>query len=438
MNKLAKYISNNWHKIYLMLSLLVIVFLYGFVAGKYHFPPHNILHKAKLAVDDLFKDGNYKHYAKIRPEKFIHPAKYDGTGVTIYNSDKAFDGYTIITSMWSDTSGLKLFDMDGTELHSWLVPYTKIFPTPDSTEDDISDWDVDVTGSEIYPNGDIVFNFNGRGLVKVDKNSNVIWKLKGDYHHSVFKDEFGELWVPGRRAHNDTLNSYLLLDPPYFEDFICKISSNGKILEKISLLEIFYNSGLEAILFADGSWNPRKKANDITHLNDIDILDSSLAGSFPLFESGDIMVSMRHLNLIIIVDHQTKKIKWLMTGPFIRQHDPDFTDDGKIIVFDNRTDDDNGSILGGSRIVEVNPNNHTFRITYEGDTKHPFYTTLAGKQQKLPNGNFLIAEYQGGRVFEVTKDGEIVWTFINRYDEDEVYSVSDAIRIPKNYLTFVD
>ena len=49
----------------------------------------------------------------------------------------------------------------------------------------------------------------------------------------------------------------------------------------------------------------------------------------------------------------------------------------------------------------------------------------------------LITHYQGGRIFEVTENGDIVWTFINRYDEDEVYSISDAIRIPKNYLTFL-
>jgi hypothetical protein len=63
---------------------------------------------------------------------------------------------------------------------------------------------------------------------------------------------------------------------------------------------------------------------------------------------------------------------------------------------------------------------------------------LAGKQQILPNGNILVTHYEEGRVFEVTKNGEIVWTFITRYDDDEVYSVSDAVRIPKNYLTFLN
>ncbi len=127
-----------------------------------------------------------------------------------------------------------------------------------------------------------------------------------------------------------------------------------------------------------------------------------------------------------------------MTGPYIRQHDPDFTDNGTIMVYDNRSDNGNGSVLGGSRIIEIDPVKRSFSIAYEGDAINPFYTNLAGKQQILPNGNILITEYQGGRVFEVTPNNEIVWTFINRYDEDEVYSVSDAVRYPKDYFRFLN
>jgi hypothetical protein len=31
----------------------------------------------------------------------------------------------------------------------------------------------------------------------------------------------------------------------------------------------------------------------------------------------------------------------------------------------------------------------------------------------LPNGNTLITESDGGRLFEVTADGQIVWEFVN-------------------------
>ena len=438
MDKLVKYISKNWHKIYLLLSILFIVYFIGMVTGHKRIFPFYVFHNAKLAVDDLIINRNYRHYAKIRPEKFIHEALFEGTGVTINDSDQAFNGYTLITSMWNDTSGLKLFDMSGNELHSWLIPYTSIFPETEPSKGSISDWDVDIHGSAIYPNGDIVFVFNGRGLVKIDKNSNVIWKIKEDYHHSVFIDDSGFIWVPGRITQTSNLERYPALDPPYVEDYICKLSPDGELLEKYPLLEVFYNSGMEALLFADGQTATVKKAHDITHLNDIEVLSTKLGGKFPLFNPGDIMISMRHLNLIIIIDPETRKIKWSQTGPYICQHDPDFMPNGNIILFDNRTDEGGGKVLGGSRILSINPITREFKVEYEGNSQDPFYTSLAGKQQLLPNGNILIVNYEGGRVFEVTESGEIVWSYISRYDEDEVYSVSDAIRIPKNYLTFLN
>ncbi|NHZ85325.1 MAG: hypothetical protein GWP19_05535 [Planctomycetia bacterium] len=399
--------------------------------------PFKIIHNAKLAAEDWLKDDNYKQYAKIRPEKFIHPARHSGNGVTINSPKKTFAGNTLITSMWQDTSGFKLIDMVGTEIYNWRVSYNDIWPLPDSTENQITDWDVDIHGSVIYPNGDIVFNFNGKGLVKIDRNSNILWKLKGDYHHSVFKDESGNLWVPGRETSNSPAIRYPLLKPPYYEDYICIISPEGEILKRMSLLDIFYKSGMESLLFADGTFTTEKVANDITHLNDIDVLESELANQYPQFEAGDIMVSMRHLNLIVIIDSDTYKIKWSNIGPYIRQHDPDFTPNGDILIFDNRTDDSGGEILGGSRILKIDPITRNVNVAYQGDLENRFYTNLAGKQQLLPNGNILITEYDGGRVFEVTENGKVVWTFINRYDDDEVYAITDAIRISKSYLTFL-
>jgi hypothetical protein len=52
---------------------------------------------------------------------------------------------------------------------------------------------------------------------------------------------------------------------------------------------------------------------------------------------------------------------------------------------------------------------------YEGAPEEPFHTPGRGIAQALDNGNFLIAETETGRAFEVTPDGEIVWSFINRY-----------------------
>jgi len=38
-----------------------------------------------------------------------------------------------------------------------------------------------------------------------------------------------------------------------------------------------------------------------------------------------------------------------------------------------------------------------------------------GYAQRLPNGNTLITESSFGRFFEVTKQGEIVWEYVNPF-----------------------
>ena len=46
-----------------------------------------------------------------------------------------------------------------------------------------------------------------------------------------------------------------------------------------------------------------------------------------------------------------------------------------------------------------------------------FYSPFISGMQRLPNGNTLITEGSDGRVFEVTKDHELVWEFISPYSE---------------------
>jgi hypothetical protein len=66
------------------------------------------------------------------------------------------------------------------------------------------------------------------------------------------------------------------------------------------------------------------------------------------------------------------------------------------------------------------------------------YTEVRGGHQKLSNGNLLITETLAGRIIEVTPDGDIVWEYINRYDDDEVAWLSDAVRYPEGYFKVSD
>ena len=59
-----------------------------------------------------------------------------------------------------------------------------------------------------------------------------------------------------------------------------------------------------------------------------------------------------------------------------------------------------------------------------------------GVHQKFASGNILIAQPTYGRVFEVTRDAEIVWEYINRLNKDYLGHVTIAEKFPTNYFTF--
>jgi Arylsulfotransferase (ASST) len=430
----------RWHILYFGLSVLLIVFLSGVAVAKLQIFPYRILDAAWDAAQDWKR--NWTTYLRVRPDKMIEPARHEGAGVTVNKADRASPGVTFITGLFGESQGMDLVDLDGTVLHRWRVSFNEVWPAASHLEEQPHDWDVAVHGALLYPNGDVVFNFSFNGMVKIDRCSNVIWKLPYRTHHSIYRDRSGNLWAPGWERIVEPGGRLPKIPGPLWEDLVVKISDKGEILHKFSILDAIYRSHQEGILFPNGRGSPTHTQNDpddnITHMNDVEIFEPSDADNRQMFDEGDIMVSLRNLNLIVVVDPDTETIKWSRTGPYLRQHDPDFLPNGDISVFDNRMDNANGALFGGSRIVEIDPAAQGVSVLYESNDDDFFYTDIMGKQQRLPNGNVLITESQGGRAFEVTEDGEIVWTYINRWDDDEVAWISEATRYPLEYAAFAE
>jgi hypothetical protein len=62
-----------------------------------------------------------------------------------------------------------------------------------------------------------------------------------------------------------------------------------------------------------------------------------------------------------------------------------------------------------SRVLEINP------VTLELVWSYPnarFFSTNISSAQRLPNGITLMVAGAGGRMFEVTRDGTIVWEYM--------------------------
>jgi outer membrane protein assembly factor BamB len=146
------------------------------------------------------------------------------------------------------------------------------------------------------------------------------------------------------------------------------------------------------------------RKRDIFHLNSVKVLTRQLAPKFPMFKPGQVLVSMCHLDTIAVLDIDSGKLVWAARGPWEFQHDPQFLDNGRLLLFDN---------LGSpteSRVLEYDPTTQAFPWSYSGENAKPFLSKLRGMSQRLPNGNTLIVNSDAGKILEVTRDKELVWS----------------------------
>jgi hypothetical protein len=429
------YLKQHWVRIWLTICAAVVIFLYGILVARLEMFPYGALQALVDGSREWLRSPF--HNAGIRPEKFLRTARGPGRGVTL-NDPAAYPGQTFMTGFFGDGLGMRLIDMSGKTLHEWRVSFTEIWP--DSSHVEVpprGDWETHIHGAVLYPNGDVIFNFQYAGLARIDRCSRVVWKLPLQTHHSIVMASDGTLWIPSRRLHKAAVKKFPSLAPPFMEEYVLQVSPEGKVLQEISILDVIYGSRYEGVLFASGSHAARPTIpsdGDFTHLNDVEVLEADLAPAFPQFRAGDLLLSLRNLDLLLVVDPQAQRVKWAMTGPFVRQHDPDFLPDGRISVFDNRRDDGHGRGLGGSRILEVDPRTRQ-SVTVYGSRDHEFfYTETLGDHQRLPNGNILITESEYGHAFEIDPARKVVWSFTNRWDDDHAAEVERATRYPENYL----
>jgi hypothetical protein len=125
-------------------------------------------------------------------------------------------------------------------------------------------------------------------------------------------------------------------------------------------------------------------------------------------KSGRLLVCLRNVNQIAIMEEDSYRLLWAWgEGELEWPHHPTILENGHILIFDN------GVQRGYSRVIELDPIDETIVWQYTADPPEAFYSNTRGAAQRLPNGNTLITESDRGRVFEVTREGEIVWMWQN-------------------------
>ena len=363
-------------------------------------------------------------------------------GVTVWQPDKAFAGYTLFCPLYTrwkqlmgeEVSRVYLIDMKGDIVHYWTVPGLLRFH------------------AELLPNGNILcavdqkeyahlkteyLSFNVSTIMELDWDSNIVWQ-----HVEPFQDCHDR----ARLKNGNTLINVLKPIAPEIQ---------AKVKGGLPGSEI--NGSCDAYSHVSGELN--KESNEVRsgqmytivmqeitpdgeivdEMNLSEVLDPEIdvitayggraiwpgLNSIDETPDGDIISTSYNLSMVYIWDRKNKCVKWRFgdgKDKISFPHDPHVLDNGNVLVFDNgryHSADPNGKTNyfppDFSRVIEINPETKEIVWDYRSENPVDFYSTFISSDERLPNGNTLICEGAIGRFFEVTPSGEIVWEYLSPF-----------------------
>lgn len=293
----------------------------------------------------------------------------------------------------------------------------------------------------LLPDGDVIFN-TGSLLVRQSPCSvKPVWVLDEIMHHSIELDESGDaLWV-GAVAHDGFPDNAWLRDK-IVDDALAYVSTDGRLLKKLSIVRIMRDNGLEALALATSGL---KIPNDPIHLNQIKVARQDTR----YWQRGDLLISARNISALFLYRPSTNTIIWHQVGPWMNQHSADFVGDHRISVFNNNVV--SGPEEEGKKLF-LQPSDTNQVMVYDFDTKEvtqPFSALLAearprtfseGRARLLPDGGLYLEETNYGRQLRFTKD-RLLWSRVNDYDDKRIglvswsrYLTAEEARVPLQAL----
>jgi arylsulfotransferase ASST len=344
-----------------------------------------------------------------------------GKAIRVYDRERAANGWNLFASGHAPTA--TLMDMDGTVVKTWTVDTAKAFPDGSAETNRHARF---LRRVHLLPDRSILALIDELGLVHLDADSRILWALRERTHHDLFVDAAADIWVLSRDLRPAP---ELKRAEPIWEDFILKLSPEGKVLRRFSVVQCFLRSPY-APLLADA--NPA--LHDILHTNSIRVLDGSLAGRSALFRRGNLLLSFKTISTVAIVDPDSEAVIWALTGQWYAQHSARLLPTGNLLLFDNL-----GLMRPASRVLELEPFSQKIAWSFGGRSGEEMLSETSGFVDRLANGNTLITESNMGRVLEVTPDRRVVWEFVNpnRVGKDKTATIYEMERIlPSPSMSF--
>ena len=340
--------------------------------------------------------------------------KRAGLGVRGCHRDKACPGLTLFAPQHGGRT-VFLIDLDGQVVHRWQMPY------PPGLYGYLTD-----RGTLIY-NGRTPSQNGGRfvdagpwkggAILEADWHGEVLWEVRHpDHHHDGIRLANGNVLLLCLTDIPDELARLVRGGQPGSEhqgkmhaDYLVEMTTAGQVVWD-------WRSWEHLDPEADAIVNPQDHRSEWTHGNTVVEMPD-----------GNIGVSFRHISTVAIIDRQSGEIVWKLGPPTLNnQHAPTPLPNGNLLIFDNGTHR-LGETVPFSRVIEVDMASKQVVWSYQERPPAAFFSPLISNAQRLPNGNTLVCEGVFGRLFEVTREGEVVWEYVSPYFGESPQGPSNAI-----------
>mgnify|MGYP000376685459 CR=1 FL=1 len=326
-----------------------------------------------------------------------------------------------------------LIDREGRIAHRWDAHHERVFP--DSAVPDAA-----VTWREpvLMPDGDLVAvhrrrrllrpiglldQHRGLGVARIRPDGTARWATPLRAHHVPARTRDGGILVLWRRPLKAPHPAFSGLDRPVFDEGLARLDpATGAVTRRASFLDLFAGSGLGNLLTHPPA--PRDGARskgELFHSNTVRPVSPRAARHAPFAEAGDLVVSFRNLCAAALLDAGTWKVKTVLRGPWIVQHDVGVTPEGTVAAFDNLAPG------GGSRVVRWDPATGRITRTFGDDVLDSPYR---GARQYLPGGGTLAVDAWGNTAVAYTADGRVRWRLTHATDGIFLNSTRRVPRAP--------
>lgn len=328
-------------------------------------------------------------------------AKRFGVGLKGRDAALSCPGLTLFAPTAGDGT-VYLADLGGEVVHRWSMPYAPGL------------YGRLTEGGTLFYNGRVRddprsaisgASWKGGAVLEADREGRVLWEVRHpDHHHDAALLRNGNVLllcaarVPvefAREVEGGTTGGEG--KEGMLADYLVEVTRDGEVVWKWKSWERL--DPKEHPIVA-----PQESRAAWTHANSV--------AETP---DGDVAVSFRNTSTAVVVDRRSGEVIRGFGPPLLaQQHAAEPLANGNLLVFDNgrfRTDHP----LPHSRVLEVEPGSGEVVWSYRERDPADFFSPYMGNAQRLPNGNTLICEGYFGRIFEVTRDGEVVWEYVSPY-----------------------